>query len=253
MKNTKKFISAATALALTCGLVACSYNRTNVSVSETEVTASEKAPAATSQIEPQVTQTVTPSKLKPEETGKKPLLRLPVAQAQSKSAPVQTELVPVNNEQEAANEDLPVSASNSASNAGTNAGNTAGSENTADGAQMPRPADKQEEPAGVPDTDNSAPQDTQDSADTANDHDRQNPTGNSEPEVDPKQHDPESTPNPADTPEQGPATPGHKQAENTPTDTPNEQQTVKPEEQKKPTSIISPTLSANLNTALSPP
>ena len=164
MKNTKKFISAATALALTCGLVACSYNRTNVSVSETEVTASEKAPAATSQIEPQVTQTVTPSKLKPEETGKKPLLRLPVAQAQSKSAPVQTELVPVNNEQEAANEDLPVSASNSASNAGTNAGNTAGSENTADGAQMPRPADKQEEPAGVPDTDNSAPQDTQDSA-----------------------------------------------------------------------------------------
>ena len=147
MKNTKKFISAATALALTCGLVACSYNRTNVSVSETEVTASEKAPAATSQIEPQVTQTVTPSKLKPEKTGKKPLLRLPVAQAQSKSAPVQTELVPVNNEQEAANEDLPVSASNgasnsasnSASNAGTNAGNTAGSENTADVAQVAPP------------------------------------------------------------------------------------------------------------------
>lgn len=151
MKNTKKFISAATALALTCGLVACSYNRTNVSVSETEVTASEKAPTATSQTEPHVTQTVTPSKLKSEETGKKPLLRLPVSQAQSKSAPVQTELVPVNNNQEASNEDLPVADTNSSTNGSVNnsanAGNTGHSENTADVAQV-APACRQAGRAG---------------------------------------------------------------------------------------------------------
>lgn len=237
MKNTKKFISAATALALTCGLVACSYNRTNVSVSETEVTASEKAPTATSQTEPHVTQTVTPSKLKSEETGKKPLLRLPVSQAQSKSAPVQTELVPVNNNQEASNEDLPVADTNSSTNGSVNnsanAGNTGHSENTADVAQVAPPAGKQEEPADTADTNNSGTQDTQDSADTANDPDRQNPTDNSDPEVDSKQHDPASTPNPADTTEQDPATPAPEQKENTPADTPNEQQTVKPEEQKK--------------------
>ena len=224
-------------MALTCGLVACSYNRTNVSVSETEVTASEKAPTATSQTEPHVTQTVTPSKLKSEETGKKPLLRLPVSQAQSKSAPVQTELVPVNNNQEASNEDLPVADTNSSTNGSVNnsanAGNTGHSENTADVAQVAPPAGKQEEPADTADTNNSGTQDTQDSADTANDPDRRNPTDNSDPEVDSKQHDPASTPNPADTTEQDPATPAPEQKENTPADTPNEQQTVKPEEQKK--------------------